>query len=777
MEEYLGIVSWCQSNGQGQLPISNAPAGMFTGNVVNGVYVHKTGTGIVPFNVTDVGALNNGFTINVVGSSSSGCYSWILEFAWKLSVQSGQKVLIAAAGAGGSCMSLKTLLNGSHNIDTATLAASFPTTPRLHTDLDNKIDATITQVGLDGDTINWVLCLSDQEEADFSTPSTRQVDQLAKIDYVRTKLSLPNLKFIWCSRAMDSDFFSQYMLAENRDVADADSDNIFFSNIGGGTFDGAHFNAETSTSITNNALYKFNGTQLPEEVVNLEVPNIQGKEYNAIQKSIEASGISDEDQLQAIDDYITGTQSIGVWTKIIAASLCLGNDYTFNIKNIGFRNFTLAGVTQGVNGFVFDGATHLNANFRGSDIATIMSSDLCVFGYVKDDSIGLGNQTVAGWNQTEGVLFRLFSNFLGSINSVNVQRANAAIGASSIVGDRLVTNSGLILGNVKDGKIRVFKNEKMFGQIAYTANEFVNNLLQFGIDPAGGGTPRYLNNIMPYLGYGHGFTIAQIEAHSALIDAIMVNLGRQATPQNPIPLFSTLLAYAQSQGDTLPNDPFLTKLETFMDTYGPGFLRNGVALFIAANENASAGTFATRNILNPLTHLMTFPAGVTFGVNGWTLNSVDQYGDCSFNLAVNGAEKYLLNQACRFAWLHAGGVDGDAIDGLVTGSRNNMLWNNSINQRINSAATALPSAFDFTGTGLKLICREDEANVVLRNNATEGSRAVNASTVGLLNENQLMGRSSTNFGGGTFKAYSPGFWRLTAQERADLYTGLTALFT
>lgn len=762
-----GYIAFGQSNLQGVQPIANAPVGVFSGNILTGVEVFKTASGFVPFDVTDIGPSGNGMTYVGVGSSSTGNYGWLHIVLSHLAQT--EDVVIVPIAEGGSCGSVKTLLNGSHNTDTATLAGSHPTTPILHTALVNKFNSTVSQISTDGDTIEWKGCFFDLEEGDFTTPATREADILAKIAAIRTLTGNANLPVYWVSRIQDSNFFSQFMLSENKAVESASANNHFITCIDGATTDGAHFNPATILSRANSVIEVIDGTQLSTPDVNLTVPNIAGKEYNALQKAIQYSGISDSDELGTLEDFITGTQSDGTWDKIVSATLCLGNDYTFNVKNVGFRNFTLNGVTSGADGFVFDGSNdYLSTGFRGSDIQAISASDLSVFAYLKNNSIGSGNQCIGGWNATEGHQLRLYSNFTQTV-VVSGDRPGINLGSTTIYGDKLLSNGGLFTGVSKSGTIRVYKNEKLFGQVAYTP-AFVNNLLEFGVDRAGGDT-RWLNNTVPFLGYGYGLTQAQVESLSARVNTAMTALGRNATPSNPIPLFDDLIDYANSNTITLPGTPFLTKLETFMDTYGE-ILRNFVYLCIGQNDG-SASVFANQNIISPGNYTMTFPNGVTFGAGGWTLDGVNQYGSNTWNCAVNSDEKYNLNQASRIAWVGAV-TSGTAIDGTVTGSRNNMTLSNSTSQRINGGSTALPSAFDMSGTGLKIITRLDEATVELANGATEATRTVAASA--LQNEVQFMGRSGSSYLNGTFKCYGDG-WRLTAADRALLRTGLTNLFS
>lgn len=762
-----GYIAFGQSNLQGVQPIANAPVGVFSGNVLTGVEVFKTASGFVPFNVTDIGPSGNGMTYVGVGSSSSGNYGWLHIVLSHLA--DTEDVVIVPIAEGGSCLSLKTLLNGSHNTDVATLAGTYPTTPILHTALVNKFNSTVSQIATDGDTIEWKGCFIDLEEGDFTTPSTREADMIAKIAAIRTLTGNANLPVYWVSRIIDSNFFSQFMLSENKTVDALTANNYFITCIDGATTDGAHFNPETILSRANSVIEAIDGTQLSIPNVSLTVPNIIGKDYDYLAKAVEYGTITDDTQIATLEDFIIGTQSDGTLDKIVSGTFCLGSNYTFNVKNVGFRNYTANGVTSGADGFVFDGVNdYLSTGFRGSDIQAIQASDFSVFAYLKNNSIVSGNQCIGGWNATEGNQLRLYSNFTQTV-VVSGDRPGLNLGATTIYGDKLLSNGGLFTGISKSNVIRIYKNEKLFGQVAYTP-AFVNNLLEFGVDRAGGDT-RWLNNTVPFLGYGYGMTQAQVESFSARVNTAITALGRNATPSNPIPLFDDLIAYANGNGITLPGTPFLTKLETFMDTYGE-VLRNFVYLCIGQNDG-TASAFANLNIIAPGTYTMTFPNSVTYGAGGWALDGVNQYGQNTWNCAVNSDEKYNLNQASRVAWVGAV-TSGTAIDGTATGSRNNMTLSSSTSQRINGGSTALPSAFDMSGTGLKIITRLDEATVELANGATEATRAVAAAT--LQNETQFMGRSGTSYLNGTFKCYGVG-WRLNAADRALLRTGLTNLFS
>jgi len=173
-----------QSNGQGVLPISNAPAGVFTGNLLNGVKVWN-GTTVVDFNCTSVGSSGNGHTWVGVGSSSSGNYAWPHLACYEMA-QRGQSPLIIAVTEGGSALRLATVLNGSHNTDVATLAGTYPTTPILHTALVDRYDACIAALDLAGDTYTIRGVFWDQEEADSDNLDNRIADLTTKFAAFRT---------------------------------------------------------------------------------------------------------------------------------------------------------------------------------------------------------------------------------------------------------------------------------------------------------------------------------------------------------------------------------------------------------------------------------------------------------------------------------------------------------------------------------------------------------------------------------------------------------------
>lgn len=719
-----------QSNAQGVLSIINAPSGVFTGNILNGVNVWD-GSAVIPFDCTDVGSSGNGHTWVGVGSSSSGRYAWPHLVCYEMA-QRGQSPLIIAVTEGGSSNRLATVLNGSHNTDVATLASTYPTTPILHTALVDRYNACIAALGLAGDTYTIRGVFWDQEEADSDNLNNRIADLTSKFAAFRTLTGNANLPIYYTTRCLNSTFYRPYGVRAAFEVAALSPNNHCMGLYSGNTFDGAHFDATTMAAIRDWMIAEI--TEDLDNAVSQPLPSYPAKSYNTYSKALSLMGVSDSNQQSALDYYITNMQSNSLFTNRIASYMFIGSNYALNLKNPSWRPLTIQGATSVADGLDFDGTNDLVlTNLRFTDFVNMPITDFTMAFSLKENSMGLGQQSLGSTSQ-DGNLFRLY-NPQGS-NSFRMDISTGAATASQAVAD----NSGIYHYTVRSGVAMIFKNGRIFAT-GTPATTFFNIALRLGVDADDN---DYLNNILNYWSFGASMTDAQVETHYQIVLQSLTLMNRQATDTMPVPVWQDIIDYANTNLITLPSSPVLTSLEAHFDRIKNIIRRD--AYYYCFPNGGLAEDFANINWVNPANYLLTWPNGKTYAATGISLNGTNQYGETSFNPSTQGGEKTFTIRGSRSYYIET--VGGTVCDGISIGSRENITLSNSTAQRL-YAATVLPSAVDMSGNSSSKWITRLLTTLSLFNNGVKSGRTVANSS--LISATHWIGRSGTSYGSSTYR--------------------------
>lgn len=175
------------------------------------------------------------------------------------------------------------------------------------------------------------------------------------------------------------------------------------------------------------------------------------------------------------------------------------------------------------------------------------------------------------------------------------------------------------------------------------------------------------------------------------------------------------------------------------------------------------------NIKTPTTFQASPQGGIASNGFGFVGNGSSHYLDTTFNLSTSGINHVILN-ASRFAWVHTSG--SDTIDGANSNTYNNM-YNTSITiQRVNSADSTVGN-LDLSGTGLKMVGRNDNALIRAYNNGVATNQA--QATSALVNANQHILRRVTGgvgqFGTGRIAIYGMGGYMGGIAD--DMYSAMT----
>jgi hypothetical protein len=735
-----------QSNAQGVLSRTNAPAGTFTGTILNGISCWNATT-VTAFDVATIGPNGNGHTWIGAGSSSSGNYAWPHLILSKIK-DLGQNPLVVAVTEGGSSLRLTNIDNGSHNVNVTALTTTYPLTPVLHTELVNRYNACIAWLGANSHTFTVRGVFWDQGEADLNTLDNRQTDLTAKFASYRSLTGVANLPIYYCTRpAVGGNYNVPYMDKVDLDLAIANPNNICMKLYNGSTFDGAHFDATTMLAIRDWMMTKINNSTSTARVQLNPLANI-GITYNHLQKAIQYINITDSAQLNSLNYFIPQMKTQNLFDKRIGIFMMLGSDYSKNIKNPNYKPLLINGATSISTGLDFDGINDsVSGNVRLLDYPTMTNSNFSLCFYLRDNALGT-DQSLAVFGGAGTFLVRCYIPFT---NNLRMDMGDAAFNLSNGV----VNTRGFYSFVVKNGNARIFKNGKLVGVKPYVANHFLNDLLKLGQDVS---DTRYLNNTLSYFSYGEGLTDSEVETYYNIVYSALTFTNRTVSDDMPIPTFQAVIDYANTNSIPLPSGTVLNALETYINTVG-GIIRRFNSVHIFAN-GGSAETFANINLVSPGTHTMTWPNGKTYSINGVSLNGTNQYGDWSFN-GNSTTEKYNLIRASRHYWI--GTVGGTVCDGtMTTGNRNNLSLTNTTSHRLNSSSTGMPVAVDMSGTGLKIISSIDDVNTVLYNHGVKSIRAHVKN--GRTNENQVLGKAGTSYGSSTYRSAKIGDGITDAEE-------------
>lgn len=143
--------------------------------------------------------------------------------------------------------------------------------------------------------------------------------------------------------------------------------------------------------------------------------------------------------------------------------------------------------------------------------------------------------------------------------------------------------------------------------------------------------------------------------------------------------------------------------------------------------------FKCINIKTPASFQATPTGGIASNNFGFVGNGSSHYLDTNFNISSSGTNYVILN-ASRFCWVHTAGAD--TLDGANSNTYNNM-YNTSITiQRVNSADSTVGN-IDLSGTGFKMVGRNDNALIRPYNNAFIANEAQATSALPNVNQHIL----------------------------------------
>ena len=203
--------------------------------------------------------------------------------------------------------------------------------------------------------------------------------------------------------------------------------------------------------------------------------------------------------------------------------------------------------------------------------------------------------------------------------------------------------------------------------------------------------------------------------------------------------YQAILAYATTAEYTLPSASQRIKQNQLMlDLKAAGVWTKLDTLAIFATDGNSDFALIDWKKLSQYTAVNS----PTFTTNqGFTGNGTSSYINTNFNPAI-GTNNYILNDASRCAWVFTA-ASNRIIDGISSGSQNDMTTQVNNQQRINSGTTALSVSADLSGTGFKSIHRTSSTNVSVFNNTTQTNGT--ATSTSITSENQfILRRGSTH---------------------------------
>jgi len=194
-------------------------------------------------------------------------------------------------------------------------------------------------------------------------------------------------------------------------------------------------------------------------------------------------------------------------------------------------------------------------------------------------------------------------------------------------------------------------------------------------------------------------------------------------------------------------------------------------VFIFGYNNIELSGFSRINLKKPEGNLATVYGGMSYIAGGWKGNGTDGYMGTGFNPAI-GNNNYTINNACRLSVIYTSG--GGAIDGINGTTHNRMFLNSSASHRINST-TGLTLGVSMSGTGLKMIAKNNSAESYFINKNVLTTLAQPSATV--YNGEQILFKSgAANFSTACQSAYMAGA-AINFQESQSLRANFNNLLT
>jgi len=204
--------------------------------------------------------------------------------------------------------------------------------------------------------------------------------------------------------------------------------------------------------------------------------------------------------------------------------------------------------------------------------------------------------------------------------------------------------------------------------------------------------------------------------------------GTPTPPPSTDPDYQAVLDYATLQGYTLPSASGQTlQNDLVVELKSAGIWSDLDIFYVMATDGDE--DFAKLNWKQPSSFNLVENGSVNFITNVGFQNDIavnTNYLDTQFDPSLYGSG-YTLNDAARILWDYDATPGGQNIfDGGTT-----TRWRGDFNttQRINQGNTNLPTAFDNTGLGFKMMQRTSSSNVNMYNNSSTPTSFVVSSTI------------------------------------------------
>ena len=203
--------------------------------------------------------------------------------------------------------------------------------------------------------------------------------------------------------------------------------------------------------------------------------------------------------------------------------------------------------------------------------------------------------------------------------------------------------------------------------------------------------------------------------------SVIMNVEKDGITPTPTidPDYQAVLDYATTQGYTLPSTSGQTLQNNLVVSLKSAGIWSDLDLFYVFATDGD-DDFATINWKSISSYQGIINGLITLyqnqGFRPDTAN-VANYINTQFNWNTNGTG-YTQDDACRFLWDYDATYIGAVYDGQLGGARETFNGGNNNLHRITQDSASLPTNFDNTGSGFKMIQRTSSTNVNLYNNTT-----------------------------------------------------------
>jgi hypothetical protein len=221
------------------------------------------------------------------------------------------------------------------------------------------------------------------------------------------------------------------------------------------------------------------------------------------------------------------------------------------------------------------------------------------------------------------------------------------------------------------------------------------------------------------------------------------------------PQFKQVIDYAKSLSFTTPQPG--TTLYKALNTMVGSYVSEGVwdewdIYYQFGFKDTTLVNFSTIDWRRLTTG--SYQGGLAFVDGGIKGNAVNAFFNTNYNPSTQ-AQKYQLNNASRFAYVHNASGSG-AVDGISGGGSANRLSFSNVSQNINNGTSATGPTGSLSGGGMKSIHRQSVNTRIDVYQGTVRSFFNTGSTQTISNSNQGVLVAGTNFGAHTISMYAMG---------------------